>query len=92
MSKHIELVKKWLEDPSSVTAEELKANANAASAVDRAADAAAYYAAADDYYAATDAYYTSDAYYASASANAAAIGVAHYVRKYERLTGEKGNE
>ena len=27
MNKHIELVKKWLDDPRSVTAEELKANA-----------------------------------------------------------------
>ena len=41
MSKHIELVKKWLDDPDSVTKEKLKANADAA-----AADAAAAYAAA----------------------------------------------
>ena len=30
MNKHIELVKKWLDDPDSVTKEELKANADAA--------------------------------------------------------------
>ena len=43
MNKHIELVKKWLKDKSSVTAEELKANADAAY---YAADAGypAYYA------------------------------------------------
>jgi len=33
MNKHIELCKKWLDDPDSVTTEELEANADAASAV-----------------------------------------------------------
>ena len=44
MNKHIELVKKWLDDPSSVSQEELKANSDAA------CDAAyaAYSAAAAD--------------------------------------------
>jgi hypothetical protein len=46
MNKHVELVKKWLADPSSVTLEELKANAEAAAAAYDAEDAA-FYAAAD---------------------------------------------
>ena len=44
MNEHIELVKRWLADPKSVTVEELNANADAA------ADAG--YAAADGYAAA----------------------------------------
>ena len=48
MNKHIELVKKWLDDRDSVSREERKANsadaANAADAAD-AADAVANYAA-----------------------------------------------
>jgi hypothetical protein len=46
MNKHIELVKKWLDDPNSVTKEELNENAAAAwSAYEAAAYAAAYYTA-----------------------------------------------
>ena len=41
INKHIELVKRWLDDPESVTQEELDLNADAASA------AAAAWAAAD---------------------------------------------
>jgi len=41
MNKHIELVEKWLADPSSVSKAELKANYSAASAVYDAASAAA---------------------------------------------------
>ena len=53
MNKHIELVKKWLDDPDSVTKEKLNANANAAYAAaafnaDNAAYNAAYAADADD--------------------------------------------
>ena len=53
MNKHIELVKKWLDDPDSVTVDELKVNAYAASAASAAyaaSDFAAYaaYAAAAD--------------------------------------------
>ena len=57
MNKHVELVKKWLADPKSVSLEELKANKEAAwaatwdirDAASNAADAAyAAYAAADD--------------------------------------------
>jgi len=40
MNKHIELVKKWLADPKSVTLEELNANARAAAHADAAAKAA----------------------------------------------------
>jgi hypothetical protein len=48
MNKHIELVKRWLDDPDSVTQEELDLNADAADAAFWAADAAdaAAYAAA----------------------------------------------
>ena len=59
MNKHIELVKKWLDDPNSVTKEELKANADA-----YAADAYAAYAAAYD---AAYAAYADDAYAADAA-------------------------
>ena len=83
MSKHIELVKKWLDDPDSVTKEKLKANADAAAAD---ADAAAAYAAAAAW--AADA-----AAEAAEAADAAAFSdtadyVEHYVKKYEELTGE----
>ena len=40
MNKHIELVKKYLNDPESVTKEELKDNATAAEAADATAYAA----------------------------------------------------
>ena len=43
MNKHIELVKKWLDDPDSVTVDELRENSESAYAA---------YAAADDAYAA----------------------------------------
>jgi hypothetical protein len=53
VNKHIELVKKWLDDPDSVTLQELKDNAYAAdAAADSAADAAAAAYAADPAYAA----------------------------------------
>ena len=42
MNKHVELVKKWLDDPGSVSKEELKANADAAADAADAAEAAAY--------------------------------------------------
>ena len=47
MNKHIELVKKWLDDPNSVTKKELNENSAAAEAAAFAADAAdaAYYTA-----------------------------------------------
>ena len=73
MNKHIELVKKWLANPESVTKEELKANAYAAA---DAADAA--YAA---YAAASAAAYAA---YADAAADAA-----RFVKQYEELTNER---
>ena len=42
MNKHIELVKKWLDDPESVTAEELKANDTEVAYLGYAAAAAAF--------------------------------------------------
>ncbi len=94
MNKHIELVKKWLDNPDSVTQEELKANVDAANAayddVANAAANAAYaaYAAADvaSAAAAYDAAY--DAYddVANAAAYDAAAYAAYFVKKYEKLT------
>lgn len=66
MNKHIELVKRWLDEPDSVTKEELKDNAAEVAYLGYAADAAAFANTADD--------------------------VEHYVKKYEELTGQKGNE
>jgi len=86
MNKHIELVKKWLGDPNSVTQKELIENLDAA---DAAADAAV--AASADALAAADA--AADA--AVAAAYAAYVGAAYeaaayWVKKYEELTGEFG--
>ena len=78
MNKHIELVKKWLDDPNSVTEDELKDNATEVAYLGYAAYAAAY-AAAD---AAADA-----AAYAVPANN-----VEPYVKKYEELTEGKENE
>ena len=49
MNEHIELVKKWLADPESVTKQDMEANADAADAAYAALAAvnAAAYAAAD---------------------------------------------
>lgn len=80
MNKHIELVKKWLADPDSVTTEELKANADAADAVYYAAGDAAARDAAHAERAARDAAY--DAYYAEQYAATAEF----YIEKYEELT------
>jgi hypothetical protein len=75
MNEHIELVKKWLADPDSVTRKELKANADAAQ------DA---YAAADSADAADAARYAYAAAYAAYAADAAA----YWVEKYEALEQE----
>ena len=45
MNKHIELVKKWLDDPTSMTEEELRANAELSDIASFAANTA-YYASA----------------------------------------------
>ena len=78
MNKHIELVKKWLKDKSSVTAEELKANADAAYAAYAAADAAAALAARAAYYAAR----------AASDAAESADYAEFYIESYEEIKGE----
>jgi hypothetical protein len=87
MNKHIELVKKWLDDPTSVTQQELEDNRNAADAAN-AANAANYDAATSvPFYAA--AYYA--AFYASyvdsdyAYADDAAANAVFWVKRYEEL-------
>ena len=80
MNKHISLVKKWLNDPDSVSQKELEDNDDAA------ADAA--YTAAETAAAAVDA----DAAAAAAAVAAAAAAVAsadnayHWVERYEELS------
>ncbi len=92
MNKHIELVKKWLDNPDSVTQEELKANVDAANAADAAYDDVANAAANAAYaaYAAADVASANAAYDAAYDAyddvaNAAAYA-AYFVKKYEKLT------
>ena len=84
MNKHIELVKKWLDDPDSVTREELRENSDSAYAA---------YAAADDAYAAYAAAalaadYAADAADAAdlAAHMSAVYAAAKYVKRYEELT------
>ena len=80
MNIHIELVKKWLADPASVTQQELEDNRKAAvyavtyAAAAKAADAYAVYAA-------TYAAKAADAYATTYAAKAAA-----WVKRYEELT------
>jgi hypothetical protein len=88
MNKHIELVKKWLDDPSSVTVEQLRVNTESADSAADAAYAADAYAAAA-YEAAAYAADAADAYAADA-ADAYAEYAAECVKKYEELTGEFG--
>jgi hypothetical protein len=89
MNKHIEIVKKWLKDKDSVSAEELEANKKSAYA--------AYYADAADaafnvYEAACYAADAADAafnvYEAACYADAAADAAEYWVRQYEELTNE----
>jgi len=82
MSKHIELVKKWLADPDSVTQRELESNAAAADAT-----AAAAYAAD----AAWDAADTARAAARAATRYAAAADydtAAYWVKEYAELADE----
>jgi len=74
MNEHIELVKKWLADPESVTKQDMEANADAAYAADAAL--AAVNAAAYAAYAAADA--------ALAAVNAAAYAD-YWVKRYNEL-------
>ena len=75
-NKHIALVKRWLADKTSVSSEELRANAEAAYA------ASAYATRADDYaaYAAASAAYP--------AAYAAADAADYWVKRYEEMTDE----
>jgi len=73
MNKHIELVKKWLEDKDSVSLEELEANSNAA------AKAVSYYTAATNA-AINAANYADDAAYWVKKDDAA-----YWVKRYEEL-------
>ena len=80
-NKHIELVKKWLADPKSVSQEELEANWDEAFvAYDAAYDA---HAARSDYTAAR-ANYTANA--ARTAARDRSANAAYWVNKYEELT------
>lgn len=72
MNKHIELVKKWLENKDSVFLEELEANAKAAAAAANAAANAAFGAAM----AAAAAYYD----------YAADDDAAYWIKRFEELT------
>ena len=101
MNKHIELVKKWLNDPSSVTTEELRANRDSAldtHAKDFADHTAYSYAQAKpfaDNTAYSAAYYNAynAAYYAYVASNWNGSDIAAgYVKKYEELTAKKCNE
>ena len=74
MNKHIELVEKWLADKESVSAEELRANKDAA----EAAYGAAYEAANAANASASTA----------AAAYEAAYKAAYYINKYRELTKE----
>lgn len=72
MNEHIELVRKWLADPDSVTRQELQKNSRYAKAAYDAAEAARW--AADD-----------DAFWADASAAAEA---AYWVKRFEEISDE----
>jgi len=69
MNEHIELVKKWLADPESVTKQDMEANA---------ANTAAAYAAANAVYAAA-------AYAAAAADSDSDSDAAYWVKRYEKL-------
>ena len=94
MNKHIELVKKWLDDPSSVTVKELKENAKAAAVYDAAAYATNAADTADTFAAAYAAYDAAvrAAYDADASPTAVlwlsayAADADYFVEKYEEIT------
>ncbi len=91
MNKHIELVKKWLDDPDSVTEAELRKNVPAAlTAAEEASDAtdAAARAARAVFDMADDASSAANkAAYFAAHGYSASVGIAkYYVDRYEELT------
>jgi hypothetical protein len=89
MNRHIELVKKWLANPKSVTQQELQANCDAAYADCLAKAAAAFYATAYASYVDADSaaeatlyatLYAADYAYAGDDVNAE-----YWVNRYEEL-------
>jgi len=78
MNKHISLVKKWLNDPDSVSQKELKDNAYDADAEAEAAAANAHRRWKQHLARNT----------AAAAADADAAAAARWVKKYEELTSE----
>ena len=95
MSKHITLMKKWIENPKSVSAEELREAHVATEAAYEAATAVEACIAKASYDAADLVYITWATYEAARIANSAedetvskvAI-VAHWVKRYEELSNE----
>lgn len=79
MNKHIELVKKWLNDPSSVTIDELLINSDDAYAAIEAASYDPANVADDATYAVLEA-----VDYAAYAADA--DDAAHWVKRYEELS------
>jgi creatinine amidohydrolase/Fe(II)-dependent formamide hydrolase-like protein len=77
MNTHIELVKKWLADPESVTQQELEDNRDAANSAYAAADYAVYGA---------DFAGAANAANAAKAAVYAAKAVDYWVKRYEELT------
>ena len=77
MNKHIELVKKRLADPDSVTQEELDDNRDAANSA---------YAATIASYVASAAATANSAYAANAAADARSADAEYWVERYEELT------
>ena len=79
MNIHIELVKKWLADPTSVTQQELEDNRDAAEVTDDKSAVAT-----------TTAFYAANASYDAAYAATATAGwgndAAYWVKRYEELT------
>ena len=85
MNPHIELVKKWLEDPKSLNLKELQDNFSAADDIFSANDTDAAYAADKTQQLVND--YTAKVASAYASSAASdAVKAAHWVKRYEELS------
>jgi len=84
VSKHIDLVKKWLDDPKSLTQKQLKNNADAAYAAWVAASFA------DSSADALSVGMGNGRDYAFNASAVCATNAADWVKKYEELTGEFG--
>ena len=92
MNKHISLVKKWLNDPDSVSQKELKYNAYDAAEAAEAAEAATEAGAVTAEVAAANAHRRWRQHLArntaEAAADADAAAAARCVKRYEELTSE----